>query len=295
MPYTSNPHMGITRRKAIDDVLSGRRNQAEAARYYGFTRSCICKWLKKKPKHNRQYIETRSSAPKRCWKQLGEDTVQRVIDLRKETGRCAEVLYAMLKAGGVSISLSTVTRILRRHKLTRSKRQTKPPYAKVQRPDAERVGSLVEMDTIHYVKSDGTRFYIYAVIDIFSRYGYAEYSKYLSARKSYEVAKRAQRRFGFRIEVLQTDNGGEFSERLYFLLQKEGIKLRHTRPRRPNDNAHVERFIRTIQEEGFRWVLPKEGTIKRELQNFIEYYNNKRIHLGINCNTPCTYVSKLMT
>lgn len=295
MPYTSNPHMGITRRKAIDDVLTKRKSRAEAARYYGVTKSTITKWLKRKPIHNRQYIETQSSRPHSCPWALGEEIVTKVVELRRETGRCAQILYAMLRNEGVQVSLSSIKRILKKNNLTRKKKQTKPPYAKIQRPKPEKPGSLVEMDTIHFIRSNGIRFYIYAVIDLYSRYGYAEYSKYLSAKRSFEVAIKARKYFGFTIGVLQTDNGGEFGEQLYFLLQRQGIKLRHTRPRRPNDNAHVERFIRTIQEEGFKWVLPNEKTIKRDLHKFINYYNNERFHLGINCNTPCSLVSKLLS
>ena len=295
MPYTSNPHMGITRRKAIDDVLTGRRTQAEAARYYGFTRSAICKWLKRKPKYNRQYIETKLPTPKRFWNQTSNSSVARTIELRKKTGRCAQIIHAVLQKEDIKISLSTVTRILRRHKLTRKKRQTKPPYARIPRPLPEKPGTLVEMDTIHFIKSNGTRFYIYAVIDVCSRYAYAEYSRYLSAKRSTQVARNAQKEFSFRIKTIQTDNGSEFSEYLYFQLRAMGVYLRHTRPRKPNDNAHVERFIRTIQEEGFKSMLPDESTIKSKLKEFINYYNNERYHLGINCNTPCSVVSKLLT
>jgi transposase InsO family protein len=284
----------ITRRNAVLDVLRGKRSQAEAARYYGYSRSAICKWLKKRPKHYLQYIETKSSAPKKCWNQTPPDITNRVIELRLETGRCAQILHAMLKNEGITISLSTVTRIIRRNKLTRKKKQLKPRYAKIARPKAEKPGDLVEMDTIHYVKSDGSRFYIYAVIDVCSRYGYAQYSKNLSTKRSAEVARKAQKAFKFSIKVLQTDNGGEFGEDFNFRLQRLGIQLRHTRPRKPNDNAHIERFNRTIQEEGFKWALPKEKTIKKDLDKFINYYNNKRFHLGINCNIPCNIVSKLL-
>jgi transposase InsO family protein len=294
MPYTSNPNMGITRRKAVDDVLTKRRNQAEAARHYGFTRSAVCKWMKRRPKHNRQYIETRSSAPRRCWKQIPIEIEDRVISLRKETGRCAQILYAMLKDSGTTVSLSTVTRILRRNSLTRKKKQLKPPYAKIQRPLPTQPGILVEMDTIHYVRSDGSRFYIYTLIDVCSRYAYAEYSRYLSAQRSVQVVRNALMVFPFKVTTIQTDNGSEFSEEFYFLLKKLAIRLRHTRIRRPNDNAHVERFVRTVQEEGFKGIIPNEAVVKIQLDKFIRYYNTNRYHLGINCNTPCYFVSKLM-
>jgi transposase InsO family protein len=201
----------------------------------------------------------------------------------------------MLKNEGVSISLSSVARILRREGLTRKKRQLKPSYAKIKRPKAHAPGDLVQMDTIHYIRSDGTRFYIYVLIDVYSRIGYAQYKKSLSAENSYKVAQNFRKMFPFKIRVIQTDNGGEFSEQFYFKLCSRNIKLRHTRVRKPNDNAHVERFIRTIQEECFQRMLPKQDTVRKQLENYIFYYNNQRLHLGINCNVPRSFVAKVLT
>ena len=48
---------------------------------------------------------------------------------------------------------------------------------------------------------------------------------------------------------MQSDNGLEFSEHFAQRLKSNNIALRHTRLGRPNDNAHIERFNRTIQEE----------------------------------------------
>lgn len=41
----------------------------------------------------------------------------------------------------------------------------------------------------------------------------------------------------------------EFSRYFEMKLENRGIKVRHTRLKRPNDNAHIERFNHTIQEE----------------------------------------------
>jgi transposase InsO family protein len=295
MPYTSNPYVARTRRLAVNDVLVRHFTNSFVSRKYGVHRSTIGRWLKRATGDRKTYIETESSRPHHHPRQLPKELEAKVIKVRLETGRCAQILYAMLKNKGVVVSLSSVKRVLKRNRLTRRKRQLKPPYAKVQRPEAKMPGDLVEMDTIHFVKFDGSRFYIYALIDVCSRYGYAEYSKYLSARKSASVAYNALKTFRFKVLTIQTDNGGEFSEAFYFSLKKIGIQLRHTRPRKPNDNAHIERFVRTIQEEGFGWRLPEEQTMQNSLQKYMSYYNKERLHLGINCNTPCSIVAKLLS
>ena len=151
------------------------------------------------------------------------------------------------------------------------------------------------MDTVHFIDNQGKRFYIYALIDTFTGVGYAEYRPHLYQKISVCVTLNALRAFSYPISTIQTDNGGEFGESLYFFLSRKNIKLRHTRAGRPNDNAHIERFIGTIQEECFKGALPDKKNVKQKLLNYISYYNSKRFHLGINCNTPYEFVAKLLT
>ncbi|HAZ29762.1 TPA: hypothetical protein DCY43_03415 [candidate division WWE3 bacterium] len=72
------------------------------------------------------------------------------------------------------------------------------------------------------------------------------------------------------------------------------IQLCHTRIRKPNDNAHVERFARTVQEECFNYKMPDERTASQKLRKYLHYYNHERYHLGINCNIPYQLVSKVL-
>jgi transposase InsO family protein len=116
--------------------------------------------------------------------------------------------------------------------------------------------------------------------------GYAEYQPRLTTGVTVQVVKRALKYFSFPVTVIQTDNGHEFGEYLFYELQRVRIRLRHSRVRKPNDNAHVERFIRTIQEECFSRMLPNPDTVVPKLRAYIEYYNTRRIHLGIGCKTP---------
>jgi len=60
-----------------------------------------------------------------------------------------------------------------------------------------------------------------------------------------------------------------------------------------DSNAHVERFIRTVKDEGLKRRPPKESIIHKQLKNFTQHYNTKRLHLGINCQTPSEYVAKV--
>ena len=99
----------------------------------------------------------------------------------------------------------------------------------------------------------------------------------------------AQVAFGFSFAMVQSDNGPEFGRYFEDQLRRQGISVRHSRLHRPNDNAHIERFNRTIQEEciGGHWRRSVPLRLQQEkLTNYLDYYNNDRVHLGIQLRTP---------
>lgn len=174
MPYTSNPYAPKARKLATNLVKTGH-TKAEVARMYGVHRSTIGKWMKRATKHSLEKIQTKSSAPHNHPNQLPKAVVTRVVTLRKETKRCAQILHVMLVKEGVFISLSSVKRILKRHNLLRRKKRKIKGDTHFKRPHSDKPGALVQMDTIHFVTHNYQRFFVYAVIDTYSRVGYAEY------------------------------------------------------------------------------------------------------------------------
>jgi transposase InsO family protein len=293
--YTSNPFLPKVRRLAVNDVIYRGLSYSQAGRKYGVTKSAICKWMKKADPDHRVFIDTVSSKPHYHPQELDPLIVKRVIKLRKKYNRCAPVLHAYLKKEGVDISLSSVGRILKRYQLTR---KPKPPIyggKNPHRPSVSFPGELVAIDTMHTINGDRSRFYIFAVIDIFSRFGYAEYSQRMTQDCSLKAVNNAVNYCGFPFKMVQADNGPEFRNGFRISLNQKRINLRHTRVRRPNDNAHVERFIRTIQDECFKGKHPIEKKAQQTLTKYLKYYNYERLHLGINLMTPAQIVSKVVS
>jgi len=285
--------MPKVRRRAVNDVWYRGFTYEQTALKYGVTKSAICKWVKRASPCHKVFIPTKSARPHSHPNQLSCDVVERIVSLRGEIKRCAPVLTAHLEKEGIRVSVSSVARTLKRQGLTR---KPKPPSWKteVPRPISDSLGALVEADTMHVVKRDYSRFYVYAVLDTFSRLGYAEYQTKANQTTSIEVVERANRYFGFPFRVIQTDNGPEFRNNFAFYLRRENnILVRYSRIRKPNDNAHIERFIRTLQDECLG-AYPKEETIQKKLTHYIEYYNHERLHLSLNMQSPREFVSKLL-
>jgi transposase InsO family protein len=53
-------------------------------------------------------------------------------------------------------------------------------------------------------------------------------------------------------------------------------------PRRPNLNAHCERFVRSIKEEALsQMVILGEGALSYTIQQYVSHYHAERNHQGL--------------
>lgn len=296
MPYVTSPYAPAARRKAANLVLFQGYSCAQVARMTGVHRSTVGTWVKQARRVNssRTGIPTKSSRPKHPANCLDPRVVERIVSLRQETGRYAAALHAQLRVEGVAVSLASVKRTLRRQGLARPlskwRRAWQPP---IKRPWPLLPGALVQMDTIHIMRPDGSRYYLFTVLDVCSRWAYAEYRPHLSQRESFEIlmAAQAEARFGF--SMIQTDHGPEFGRWFHQMLLARGLRLRHSRVRTPNDNAHLERFNRTVQDECLKRYQVAERDTATALKSYLKYYNDSRLHGGINWQTPSQVVAKV--
>lgn len=282
MAYTTNEKVGKVRILAVRMVLSGKSTR-EVARYFGYNQSTIVRWYKRRNEvwHKRDELPTRSSRPRTSPKRINREIEAKIISVRKETKRCSEVVYESLKQENINVSLSTVKRVLKRYGCLKERSRWKKRRIYPIRPDIEKQGDLVEFDTIHFVDKFNVRSYVYTALDVYSRYGYAMLSKKSNTYRSLLFLKKVKEYFSFEINCIQTDNGPEFGK---FFTNNCHIKHRHNHPRSPNENGHLERFNRTLQEE-----IPKHNLCifnKDDILKFLKHYNTKRMHMGIKFKTP---------
>lgn len=291
MAYTLNPNLPKVRGQAVEMVRRGS-GVRKVARHFGFSHSAVVKWCAKAKKRGYGAIPTRSSAPKTSPNALPRDIIIEIIDERTKRRRCAEHVHHALKNKGVEVSLSSVKRTLDRCHLTKKRSPWKRPHDSTPRPVALYPGALLQCDTIHIIAPDGSRIYVYTLIDIFSRSAYAEVVEKIGAEPSVQFVKRAQKNVAFRFEMIQTDNGSEFSTWCTHGWERMGIAHRHGRVRKSNDQAHVERFNRTVQEECLDRTTHNVSSFKKALRSYLPYYNNERTHMGINYLTPSQMVPR---
>jgi transposase InsO family protein len=264
----------------------------KVARHLGYTHSAVVKWVAKADRRGYGAIPTRSSRPHRHPATLPHEIVSAIIRERKGRRRCAEHVYHALKKRGVRVSLSSVKRTLDRCGLRAKRSPWKRPHDFTPRPKAAYCGALLEVDTIHIIGPDGSRIYIYTLIDLFSRWAYAEVVEKIGAIPSGGFVRRAQQAAAFRFVMIQSDHGSEFSTWFTHVLLSFGIRHRHSRVRQKDDQAHIERFNRTVQEECFDRVAHTLRSFKKALRRYLKYYNTERTHMGINYQTPAELVPR---
>jgi transposase InsO family protein len=158
------------------------------------------------------------------------------------------------------------------------------------RPLVTKPGELVQTDTVHYVDPHSKhRKYVYTVIDIYARMTYVEIHRHIRPGIAAKAILKTQDKFGFGFKMVQADNGPEYSRYFEDYLIRRGIPTRHSRLLRPNDNAHIERFNRTIQEECLGRYLDfrvPNQQLQAKINKYLEFYNNKRVHLSLQYRTP---------
>jgi len=263
--------------------LFAKENGVRAAsRHFGYSLGAISNWVKVLRTYGLHPIETKSSRPKHHPKELSRELADRIAAKRLELNRSAEVVHVALKEEGVIVSLSSVKRTLARRKLLNKRSPWKRLHLSPPRPPAAQPGALVQLDTIHLPGPEGL-VYVFTAIDVYSRFAFAWATTKANTRTALTFLRKLKATTPFEIEMLQSDNGPEFST---FFSERARIEHRHSRVRRPNDNAHLERFNRTLQEELLRYVSVDARAINKVLPEYLSFYNNKRHHFGIALKTP---------
>lgn len=287
--YTTNPNLPRVRMDAVRLVRSGWSVRA-VARHLGFTHSAVVKWMARAGDDRRsQILRTRSSRPLHHPRSLSRSVIDEIRTKRLAHHRCAEVVHQELKNDGIAVSLSSVKRTLRREGLLRCRSPWKRLHRSLERPEAVKPGDLVELDTIHVLQRDGERFYVYTLIDVVSRWAHAKIVPRINTHQSLRFLREAQGQSPFPFSTLQSDHGSEFSTNFS---ERSSLVHRHSRVRQPNDNGHLERFNRTVQEECLDLVPRTIPHYRKALASYLPYYNTERLHLGLNLKTPLQVVPR---
>ena len=131
--------------------------------------------------------------------------------------------------------------------------------------------------------------YLYAVMDIFSRYKQGVMLSALDQRGAIAALRHVLPLLPVHPDFIQTDNGLEFQSSFHAFVVRRGWQHHHIHKSSPNENAVIERSFRTDEDEffGFRMQRPRNlRDLNFQYQLYLDEYNTERPHLSLNMMTP---------
>jgi len=197
---------------------------------------------------------------------------------------------------GFTVGVKHVRRLMRKmaiHSIYPQACLSKNANAKYKRPyllrglEIDRPNQVWSTD-ITYIPMRKGFMYLYAIIDVYSRciMAWGLYNT-LESENAIEVLERAIGMHGAP-EIINSDQGSQYtSEKWIEACNSYSIKISMDGRARCLDNIWIERFWRTIKQEHI-YLNPVESVteLREGIKNFIEYYNRKRPHQGIEHNIP---------
>lgn len=149
----------------------------------------------------------------------------------------------------------------------------------------------IVVSDLTYVNVMGKWHYICLLINLFNReiVGYSAGAK-KDAKLVYEAFLNSNVNLS-KIKMFHTDRGNEFKNKIIDeVLEAFKIKRSLSKKGCPYDNAIAEAGYKIIKTEfAFNRVFTSLEELKKELRDYVKWYNNKRIHGSLNYMTPVEY------
>lgn len=256
-------------------------------RRYKISKSSLMRW-------NKKFDGTKESLIDKSHKPLtphpNAHTEQEIKWIRDYIRRNPTIslceLYGRLRTDkGYSRHAASLFRVMRKIGIYVNK-ETKSKYTPKPYDTPTNIGVKWQMDVnpkYCYTGTDGEKFYQYTMIDEASRerfiYPYKEQSSY----STIDFVKRAIVYFGYKPQIIQTDNGQEFTytmetkrtHPLDVLLNNLNIAHQLIRPRTPRHNGKVERSHRNDQNRFYSYLkFYSYDDLKIQMKSYLKRSNN---------------------
>ncbi len=300
MDYHKNaPWTAVSRERLARMVIDeGLRINAAASRF-SVSAKTAAKWLGRYRQWGAAGLADRSSRPHRSPRQIPSSLLERVVVLRRGHMPGYEI------ARRTGLSPATVSRVLRRARLSRWRDLNPPPP--LQRYEHPRPGDLLHLDikgmtrfTDVSRRGDGRLrgkrkhpgfLALHVAVDDHSRLAFTQMLPDQKAPTTITFLKDAVDFFaahGIGVRALLTDNGSSYrSAQFRQACQTMHIRHHRTRPYTPRTNGKAERFIQTALRE---WAYAQHWSDSQQrdayLQPWTDYYNRVRPHGSLNYRPP---------
>ena len=290
---------------------AGKENVTDTAAHFDITRKTLHKWLKRFAENRLETLEEVSRTPQKTRERdITPGEKRRIIILRKKYLRWGKMKLQKLyqKEYGVYISSWKIQKVIEENTLYFDKAKQKKQRKKrkqAQIPPRKRITTFVKEQTVHHLwhvdtvlltLSTGGYRYLFTAIDDVSKLAYARLYTTHSSKQAADFLKRLHYLTEGEIINLHHDNGSEFEKDFKKACEELALPQWYSRVRTPKDNAVLERFNRTIQEEFVDMTYAGIEEVKEfnhELTDWLEEYNSVRPHQTLDYLTPLEYIDIL--
>lgn len=229
----------------------------------------------------------RSKDP-RC---VPEETIELVLKLRKEQKIGSKrIVWYLERYHGVTVSESSVTRILTKHGMARLKPGTPKRRLHSKRYNKKSPGHHVRIDVkINIFIREGRKIkrFQYTAIDDATRIRALKIYERHTQANAIDFVDYVIKLFPFRINNIRTDNGHEFQAKFHWHVEDLGMKHSYIKPGTPQLNGKVERSHRTDRKEFYQLLeYTNDVDLNRKLKDWETFYNYHRPHGAHEGKTP---------
>jgi putative transposase len=150
------------------------------------------------------------------------------------------------------------------------------------------INAVWSMDFMHDALSDGRSFRLFNVMDDFNREGLAvEVDLSLPSERVIRTLERIIEWRG-KPTAIRCDNGPEYiSGALLGWAERKQIRIEHIQPGKPQQNAYVERFNRTVRYDWLsQYLFDSIEQVQDAATRWLWTYNNERPNMALGGFTP---------
>jgi putative transposase len=200
------------------------------------------------------------------------------------------------------INKKKVYRLCKELDILRPQRQKRGTYPRKLARNRIITGSnqLWEMDIKYgYIEGEDRFFFVLSIIDVYDRSIVAYYiGLSCTGKNAVQVVNQAllkRKQFNeLGKPVIRTDNGPQFiSHTFHEFFEKSKLEHERIPPKTPNMNAHIESFHRIFEDDCLsRWQFETYAEAYQAVVEFMEYYNERRMHSSILDLSPKEFYEK---
>ena len=159
----------------------------------------------------------------------------------------------------------------------------------------ETVNQTWALDFMHDTLYDGRKFRLLNVIDEGNREALRiECGSSIPSTRLLRVMNELIEFYG-KPQAIRMDNGPEMtSAKFISWAEQQGIELRYIQPGKPNQNAFIERFNRSVRQEVLNaWLFDSIEQAQQILEDWRVDYNVVRAHESLGNRPPLVYLPRV--